>query len=118
MTTMTATQAQTQGFDIDRDCYPWVAYKGSRFDPYEIHSLVTPRWPDDGDHNKYVHGIACICGEPVTVPVKVRWKNGPRTYWYCAGCAEDALSVEGTEVDMEGENFGSTITRRRWQFHE
>lgn len=38
---MTAEEATKLGYDIDRHCYPWVAYKGSRFDPIEVHHIFT-----------------------------------------------------------------------------
>jgi protein-tyrosine phosphatase len=32
---MNAKQAKEQGYIIDTHCYPWVAYKGARFEPDE-----------------------------------------------------------------------------------
>ena len=38
---LTPEQAKAQGFIIDDTCYPWVAYKGQRFAPTEIHDCYT-----------------------------------------------------------------------------
>ena len=40
------------------------------------------------------HG-PCICGDLATVEVVVRWKNGPRHYWYCEQHAATVLELEG-----------------------
>ncbi len=39
---ITVQAAEHNGFEIDRSCYPWIAYKGPRFDPDETHTVVTP----------------------------------------------------------------------------
>lgn len=55
-------------------------------------------------HARYRHGSVCVCGKPAEVPVKVHWKSGDRTYWYCVECAENTVEfVEGVEIDMEAE---------------
>jgi len=36
-------QAEAAGFTVDRCCYPWVAYKGPRFQPTELHYIDTDR---------------------------------------------------------------------------
>jgi hypothetical protein len=41
MKMLTPAQATAEGFTIDRHCYPWVAYKGSRFTPHEIRACFT-----------------------------------------------------------------------------
>jgi hypothetical protein len=41
MKKLTPAQAEQQGFTIDRHCYPWVAYKGERFKPMELHQVYT-----------------------------------------------------------------------------
>lgn len=33
--------AKEDGFEIDESCYPWVAYKGPRFNPTEWHYTHT-----------------------------------------------------------------------------
>ena len=40
------------------------------------------------------HG-PCICGDLATVEVVVRWKNGPRHYWYCEQHAATVLELAG-----------------------
>ena len=40
-------------------------------------------------------GWPCICGDLATVEVVVRWKNGPRHYWYCEQHAATVLELEG-----------------------
>lgn len=40
---MTAEQAELEGFVVDRHCYPWLAYKGPRFDPTEHFDVDTPK---------------------------------------------------------------------------
>jgi hypothetical protein len=37
----------------------------------------------------------CVCGDLATVEVVVRWKNGPRHYWYCEQHAATVLELEG-----------------------
>lgn len=39
-------EAEAAGYDVDRSCYPWVAYKGPRFQPTEIHYIDTDREAD------------------------------------------------------------------------
>lgn len=41
ITAITATQAEAQGFTVDRHCYPWFAYKGPRFSPDETVEIIT-----------------------------------------------------------------------------
>lgn len=36
-----AAEAEQKGYTVDRSCYPWVAYKGSRFDPTEFFYILT-----------------------------------------------------------------------------
>jgi hypothetical protein len=36
-----AAAAKAEGFTVDRHCYPWVAYKGSRFNPSECKYIRT-----------------------------------------------------------------------------
>lgn len=36
-----AYDSRADGFVIDETCYPWVAYKGHRFAPDEIHQCYT-----------------------------------------------------------------------------
>jgi len=36
-----ADEMKSQGYVIDDHCYPWVAYKGPRFNPTEIHYCYT-----------------------------------------------------------------------------
>lgn len=50
---MTDLEAEKQGFTIDCTCWPWVAYKGPRFDPTEWHEVFAydpskdlPGWVD------------------------------------------------------------------------
>lgn len=40
--TWTDREARDRGFAVDTTCYPWVAYKGARFNPTEWHSIQTP----------------------------------------------------------------------------
>lgn len=42
---VTAAEAIVQGFAMDRTSYPWVAYKGARFNPDELIYVYTPAWP-------------------------------------------------------------------------
>ena len=37
------SEAESAGFAVDRTCYPWVAYKGPRFQPAEFHYIDTDR---------------------------------------------------------------------------
>lgn len=37
--------AEADGFTIDRHCFPWIAYKGPRFQPDEWFPVITPGWP-------------------------------------------------------------------------
>jgi hypothetical protein len=37
----------------------------------------------------------CICGDLATVEVVVRWKIGPRHYWYCEQHAATVLELDG-----------------------
>jgi hypothetical protein len=39
---MTEREALEKGYTVDRHCYPWVAYKGPRFQPTEWHTIKTP----------------------------------------------------------------------------
>lgn len=32
---------ESEGFIVDKTCYPWVAYKGPRFQPTAIHYIMT-----------------------------------------------------------------------------
>lgn len=41
---MTASEAEAQGYTVDRTCYPWLAYKGPRFEPTETQAVDTPAW--------------------------------------------------------------------------
>lgn len=36
-----AVEAQAAGYEVDRHCYPWIAYKGPRFRPTEHHHILT-----------------------------------------------------------------------------
>lgn len=45
---MSSTTAEELGFTIDKTCYPWVAYKGPRFQPTEWYTMVTPAVSDLG----------------------------------------------------------------------
>lgn len=38
-----ASEMIREGFSVDRVCYPWVAYKGSRFKPDEWYEIPTDR---------------------------------------------------------------------------
>lgn len=37
------SEAESAGFVVDKTCYPWVAYKGPRFQPTEWHYIDTDR---------------------------------------------------------------------------
>lgn len=37
------SEAESAGFVVDKTCYPWVAYKGPRFQPTEFHYIDTDR---------------------------------------------------------------------------
>lgn len=40
----------------------------------------------------------CVCGKPATEFVQVQWTDGPRSYSYCAQCADDTVTyIEGAE---------------------
>jgi hypothetical protein len=41
---ITAKHAKRLGYTIDTTCYPWVAYKGSRFIPDDYRLIKTPEW--------------------------------------------------------------------------
>jgi len=72
----------------------------------EIPDIPTPTQPEGAARAraKYRHGQVCVCGDRAEVPVKVHWKSGDRTYWYCVGCAEGIVEfTNGTEIDMEAE---------------
>ncbi len=56
----------------------------------------------------------CVCGRAVEAPVVVHWKNGDRTYWYCADCAADVLALEGTDIDMDTEGWAADQTPDEW----
>lgn len=34
---------RSEGYNIDETCYPWVAYRGSRFNPDVWHRIMTDR---------------------------------------------------------------------------
>lgn len=38
---MSKKEMESRGFTVDGHCYPWVAYKGPRFQPTEIHYIAT-----------------------------------------------------------------------------
>lgn len=38
---MNRQEAEAAGYVVDRHVYPWVAYKGPRFNPTEIHEVQT-----------------------------------------------------------------------------
>jgi hypothetical protein len=40
---MTRKEAESQGLVVDDTCYPWIAYKGARFNPIELHKCLTDR---------------------------------------------------------------------------
>lgn len=44
---MTADQAEAAGYTVDRQAYPWMAYKGARFKPDECLVIATPGWPNE-----------------------------------------------------------------------
>lgn len=42
-TNMCKGEAEALGFAVDTSCYPWVAYKGTRFQPDEMKCILTDR---------------------------------------------------------------------------
>jgi hypothetical protein len=38
---VTRKEAEERGYTVDRSCYPWVAYKGLRFNPEEWKPILT-----------------------------------------------------------------------------
>lgn len=38
---LTKAQAEAEGFTVDTTCYPWFAYKGSRFAPQASRTVLT-----------------------------------------------------------------------------
>ncbi len=38
---ITPAQAVAEGFDVDRSCYPWIAYRGPRFNPDVYRECMT-----------------------------------------------------------------------------
>jgi hypothetical protein len=40
---MDRIEAEALGFTVDKHCYPWIAYKGSRFNPTEKRIILTDR---------------------------------------------------------------------------
>ncbi len=62
-------------------------------------SLLRTEHFDDTDEDferqlLLAHG-PCICGDLATVEVVVRWRTGPRHYWYCEQHAATVLELEG-----------------------
>lgn len=44
---MNAREAEDRGYTVDRSTYPWVAYRGRRFDPIELFVVDTPAYKGD-----------------------------------------------------------------------
>jgi hypothetical protein len=42
-TPMTRESAEAAGYEVDTHCYPWLAYKGSRFSPTEKREVFTDK---------------------------------------------------------------------------
>lgn len=45
MEPMTVQDAERLGYEIDKACYPWIAYLGPRFAPTSCWQIQTPAWP-------------------------------------------------------------------------
>lgn len=39
---MTKEEAESKGYTVDDCVYPWIAYKGPRFNPIEWFAIYTP----------------------------------------------------------------------------
>lgn len=69
---LSAAEAEAQGFTIDRHCWPWLAYKGPRFEPTEYFGIVPDTDPPSS-------GCAC-CGQ---YEVQAKGADGQV---YCSVC--------------------------------
>lgn len=57
------TEAREQGFTIDENCYPWVAYKGPRFNPTEWHYTQTDTEHDQAERIEALEDMLLEMGE-------------------------------------------------------
>ena len=95
-TTLTAAQAEAQGFTVDRHCYPWFAYKGPRFSPEETVEVITEAHvPGDGASTE----LRARCVELIDI-----WGEGVSPE--ASGFAEELQEALDTTTPVASEDTG------------
>ena len=63
MTYICLRTAREEGFTIDHHCYPWVAYKGPRFNPTEWHYTQTDTESEQAERIEELENMLLEMGE-------------------------------------------------------
>jgi hypothetical protein len=79
-----AADAEADGYRVDRSCYPWVAYKGYRFNPDEF-VYMHPEEPE--------HPADYVCPEELL--------NARIKLWFCPLDAEHRKEESGIRPTVE-----------------